>query len=137
MNALSPGITSNVSIASRVLRCYRTSGEQTRNAALANIDRHQYLRDLNPAQLSAVEYGIGGDRRSPRALLIAAGAGTGKTQTLVHRVAHLILDGADPHRSAAEPARQQGTDAVDGGDDRPALLGAVSGAGVPHGLLWL
>jgi DNA helicase-2/ATP-dependent DNA helicase PcrA len=31
-------------------------------------------------------------------LLIAAGAGTGKTKTLVHRVAHLILDGADPHR---------------------------------------
>ena len=93
-----PRITSNVSIASRVLRCYRTSGEQTRNAALAHIDRHQYLRELNPAQRSAVEYGIGGDRRSPPALLIAAGAGTGKTKTLVHRVAHLILDGADPHR---------------------------------------
>ena len=56
------------------------------------------MRDLNPAQRSAVEYGIGGDRRSPPALLIAAGAGTGKTKTLVHRVAHLILGGADPHR---------------------------------------
>jgi DNA helicase-2/ATP-dependent DNA helicase PcrA len=56
------------------------------------------LRELNPAQRSAVEYGIGGDRRSPPALLIAAGAGTGKTKTLVHRVAHLILDGADSHR---------------------------------------
>ena len=97
MNALSAGIASNVSIASRVLRCYRTSGEQTRNAALAHID-HRYLRELNPAQRSAVEYGIGGDRRSAPALLIAAGAGTGKTKTLVHRVAHLILDGADPHR---------------------------------------
>jgi DNA helicase-2/ATP-dependent DNA helicase PcrA len=31
-------------------------------------------------------------------LLIAAGAGTGKTKTLAHRVAHLILNGADPHR---------------------------------------
>ena len=56
------------------------------------------MRELNPAQRSAVEYGIGGDRRSPPALLIAAGAGTGKTKTLVHRVAHLILDGTDPHR---------------------------------------
>ena len=56
------------------------------------------MRDLNPAQRSAVEYGIGGDRRSPPALLIAAGAGTGKTKTLVHRVAHLILDGVEPHR---------------------------------------
>ena len=31
-------------------------------------------------------------------LLIAAGAGTGKTKTLAHRVARLILGGADPHR---------------------------------------
>jgi DNA helicase II / ATP-dependent DNA helicase PcrA len=35
---------------------------------------------------------------SPPALLIAAGAGTGKTKTLAHRVANLILNGADPHR---------------------------------------
>ena len=38
------------------------------------------------------------DFESPPALLIAAGAGTGTTKTLVHRVAHLILGGADPHR---------------------------------------
>ena len=31
-------------------------------------------------------------------MLIAAGAGTGKTKTLAHRVAHLILNGADLHR---------------------------------------
>jgi hypothetical protein len=30
--------------------------------------------------------------------LIAAGAGTGKTKTLAHRVALLILSGVDPHR---------------------------------------
>jgi DNA helicase-2/ATP-dependent DNA helicase PcrA len=29
-------------------------------------------------------------------LLVIAGAGTGKTNTLAHRVAHLILAGADP-----------------------------------------
>jgi DNA helicase-2/ATP-dependent DNA helicase PcrA len=57
------------------------------------------LRDLNPAQRSAAEYGIGGDMKSPPALLIAAGAGTGKTKTLAHRVAYLILNGANPHRS--------------------------------------
>ena len=56
------------------------------------------MRDLNSPQRSAVEYGIGVDTRSPPALLIAAGAGTGKTKTLAHRVAHLILNGADPHR---------------------------------------
>jgi DNA helicase II / ATP-dependent DNA helicase PcrA len=32
------------------------------------------------------------------ALLILAGAGTGKTNTLAHRVAHLVLRGADPQR---------------------------------------
>ena len=31
-------------------------------------------------------------------LLIIAGAGSGKTNTLAHRVAHLIAHGADPHR---------------------------------------
>jgi UvrD/REP helicase N-terminal domain len=32
------------------------------------------------------------------ALLVIAGAGTGKTKTLAHRVAHLIKNGADPAR---------------------------------------
>jgi DNA helicase-2/ATP-dependent DNA helicase PcrA len=30
--------------------------------------------------------------------LIIAGAGSGKTNTLAHRVAHLIVGGADPRR---------------------------------------
>src|SRR3982751_4161508 len=33
-----------------------------------------------------------------RPLLILAGAGTGKTNTLAHRVAHLVLEGAPPER---------------------------------------
>jgi DNA helicase-2/ATP-dependent DNA helicase PcrA len=65
---------------------------------VASIDYHRYLRDLNPGQRRAVQFGIDDDNRSPSALLIAAGAGTGKTQTLAHRVAYLILNGADPHR---------------------------------------
>ncbi|HEX5317547.1 MAG TPA: ATP-dependent helicase [Stellaceae bacterium] len=48
--------------------------------------------ELNPAQRRAVDY----PANAP--LLIAAGAGTGKTKTLTHRVARLILDGADPRR---------------------------------------
>ena len=46
---------------------------------------------LNPRQREAAQAG-----RQP--LLIIAGAGTGKTNTLAHRVAHLILEGTTPER---------------------------------------
>ena len=39
-----------------------------------------------------------GDGEVAGPLLVIAGAGTGKTNTLAHRVAHLILEGADPRR---------------------------------------
>ncbi len=42
------------------------------------------------------EPGPDGVRAGP--LLIIAGAGTGKTLTLAHRVAHLVLEGTDPER---------------------------------------
>jgi DNA helicase II / ATP-dependent DNA helicase PcrA len=55
------------------------------------------LGELNDAQRLAVEHGIGqADSASP--LLVIAGAGAGKTNMLAHRVAHLILTGADPKR---------------------------------------
>jgi DNA helicase-2/ATP-dependent DNA helicase PcrA len=58
-----------------------------------------YLEKLNDQQRLAVEHGIGqpgATRAGP--LLIIAGAGSGKTNTLAHRVAHLIVNGADPRR---------------------------------------
>lgn len=56
------------------------------------------LVQLNPAQRTAVVQGVG-DRATPGApLLVIAGAGSGKTNTLAHRVAHLIAHGADPGR---------------------------------------
>src|SRR3954463_2820713 len=55
-----------------------------------------YLEKLNPDQRAAVEHGIGAADSRP--LLIIAGAGSGKTDTLAHRVAHLVMKGADPHR---------------------------------------
>ena len=84
-------------IATLSRRCYRGREEQKRNTKLRPIDGQRHLHSLNPEQRSAVEYGIDGDAEPP-ALLIAAGAGTGKTKALAHRVAHLILNGHDPQR---------------------------------------
>ena len=39
-----------------------------------------------------------GDGKVAEPLLVIAGAGSGKTSTLAHRVAHLIVEGADPRR---------------------------------------
>jgi DNA helicase-2/ATP-dependent DNA helicase PcrA len=58
------------------------------------------LEHLNAAQREAATYGEtrpgGGVAASP--LLVIAGAGTGKTNTLAHRVAHLLLAGVPPER---------------------------------------
>ncbi|HUL50310.1 MAG TPA: ATP-dependent helicase [Gemmatimonadales bacterium] len=54
---------------------------------------------LNSAQQAAVQYGTEGlPDRLPGPLLVIAGAGTGKTNTLAHRVAELLLKGALPER---------------------------------------
>jgi DNA helicase-2/ATP-dependent DNA helicase PcrA len=55
---------------------------------------------LNPAQREAARFGgrdQGGVFRAGP-LLIIAGAGTGKTNTLAHRVAHLMIEGVSPER---------------------------------------
>ena len=56
-----------------------------------------YLDKLNAQQRRAVEHG-GAALAEASPLLIIAGAGSGKTNTLAHRVAHLIINGADPRR---------------------------------------
>jgi DNA helicase-2/ATP-dependent DNA helicase PcrA len=60
-----------------------------------------HLEKLNGPQRKAVTHGEPlpdnkGVKSSP--LLIVAGAGTGKTDTLAHRVAHLVIHGVDPAR---------------------------------------
>jgi DNA helicase-2/ATP-dependent DNA helicase PcrA len=66
-------------------------------------------KGLNPAQLRAASFGIepgineGIDQREGRVsgpLLIIAGAGTGKTNTLAHRVAYLLMNRVPPQRIA-------------------------------------
>jgi DNA helicase II / ATP-dependent DNA helicase PcrA len=55
---------------------------------------------LNPQQRRAATFGTPVKDRgvSSGPLLILAGAGTGKTDTLAHRAAHLVLNGVDPAR---------------------------------------
>src|SRR5262249_9370936 len=59
-----------------------------------------HLDRLNAPQRKAVTHGEALPEKGYRAgpLLIVAGAGTGKTDTLAHRVAHLVINGVDPAR---------------------------------------
>jgi len=59
-----------------------------------------HLDILNAAQRKAVTYGEPAPEKGWRAgpLLVIAGAGTGKTSTIAHRVAQLVLSGVDPAR---------------------------------------
>jgi DNA helicase-2/ATP-dependent DNA helicase PcrA len=74
---------------------------------------HGLRSALNPQQRAAAEYGANDANAGP--LLVVAGAGSGKTGTLAHRVACLIERGADPRtillltfsrRAAAEMTRR-------------------------------
>ena len=56
------------------------------------------LVDLNADQRAAAQH-------DDAPLLVVAGAGTGKTGTLVYRVAHLFDRGADPRPSCCSPSR--------------------------------
>ena len=96
-----------------------------------------YLSRLNPAQQAAVLHG-----RAP--LLVIAGAGTGKTNTLVHRLAHLVLGGADPRRilvmtfsrrAAAEMTRRAERIAVEVMGPKAAVLAqGLTWAGTFHAM---
>ena len=59
----------------------------------------QYLKGLNRQQRRAVTHGRkNGLSRDLDPLLVIAGAGSGKTKTLAHRTAHLVVKGMDPQR---------------------------------------
>jgi len=76
-----------------------------------------YLDVLNAEQCRAVLHECDASPGGSRPLLIIAGAGSGKTNTLAYRVAHLVCRGADPgrillltfsRRAAAEMERRAG-----------------------------
>ena len=97
----------------------------------STTEAENYLARLNPAQRLAVEHGTAGDEAEP--LLVIAGAGSGKTNTLAHRVSHLIAQGIDPgtillltfsRRAADEMARRAERIVRQLAADRPRLAGA-------------
>ena len=101
--------------------------------------RTEYLDTLNPAQRLAATFG---ERRDGEALaagplLVIAGAGTGKTMTLAHRVAHLVVEGVDTRRilllTFTRRAAQEMTRRVES-ILRQALADRVNGA-LPAGVL--
>ena len=102
-----------------------------------------YLDTLNPEQRRAVEHGAVGGLAAPP-LLVIAGAGSGKTNTLAHRVAHLIVQGADPRRillmTFSRRAASEMTRRVERiarkvmGDNAGVMTDALSWAGTYHGI---
>jgi DNA helicase-2/ATP-dependent DNA helicase PcrA len=111
-------------------------------AARTTLDR-DYLSKLNLEQRRAAEHGAA-PSNDAAPLLIIAGAGSGKTNTLAHRVAHLIVCGADPRRillltfsrrAAAEMHRRvERITAQVIGSTGPAMAFALSWSGTFHAI---
>ncbi|GHA12266.1 DNA helicase [Devosia pacifica] len=106
------------------------------------LPEDDYLSGLNNDQRAAVEHGVGELVAGP--LLVIAGAGSGKTNTLAHRVAHLIVKGADPRRillmtfsrrAASEMTRRvERIAARVMGDKASVLTEGLTWAGTFHGI---
>src|SRR5437868_3884411 len=97
-----------------------------------HVIRMTYLDQLNPDQRAAVEHDVGHD--DPRPLLIIAGAGSGKTDTLAHRVAHLVMSGADPHRILLLTFSRRAAAEMERRTER--ILNRASGTNASAGLIW-
>ncbi|RUU52313.1 ATP-dependent helicase, partial [Mesorhizobium sp. M2C.T.Ca.TU.002.02.1.1] len=107
----------------------------------SSFETPAYLARLNDEQRLAV---VHGDGKVATPLLVIAGAGSGKTNTLAHRVAHLIVKGADPRRillmtfsrrAAAEMAKR--VERIAGevlGRDAAIIADALAWAGTFHGI---
>src|SRR5471030_687199 len=103
-----------------------------------------YLDTLNPQQRRAVEHGVTTEGHIGSPMLVIAGAGSGKTNTLAHRVAHLIVNNADPRRillmtfsrrAASEMARRVERIARKVLGDKAGLMtDALNWAGTFHGI---
>jgi DNA helicase II / ATP-dependent DNA helicase PcrA len=112
--------------------------------SMAKQQEASFFDRLNPAQRLAVEHGVGGEHGDSSPLLVIAGAGSGKTDTLAHRVAWLIRSGVDPRTilllTFARRAAQEMTRRVDsivarmGGQHRALSQAGFLWAGTFHGI---
>ncbi len=104
-----------------------------------------HLEQLNDRQREAVEHGVAmPDGAIGGPLLIIAGAGSGKTTTLAHRVAHLIVNGADPRRILLMTFSRRAASEMAGrvqrickqvlGDHSTFMTDALAWAGTFHGM---
>ncbi|MBV9237433.1 MAG: ATP-dependent helicase [Xanthobacteraceae bacterium] len=99
---------------------------------------------LNAQQRRAVEHGGAAVAKGSAPLLIIAGAGSGKTNTLAHRVAHIVMCGVDPRRillltfsrrAAAEMTRRvQRVAARTAGTQAGALADGLTWSGTFHAI---
>src|SRR6266700_7462788 len=92
-----------------------------------------YLEKLNPDQRRAAEHGVGAGA-DPRPLLVIAGAGSGKTDTLAHRVAHLVMTGVDPHRLLLLTFSRRAAAEMERRAER--ILNRAAGTNATPGLHW-
>jgi DNA helicase-2/ATP-dependent DNA helicase PcrA len=92
-----------------------------------------YLDKLNPDQRAAVEHGVG-EGADTRPLLVIAGAGSGKTDTLAHRVAHLVMTGTDPHRLLLLTFSRRAAAEMERRAER--ILNRAAGTNAAPGLHW-
>ena len=94
-----------------------------------------HLAHLNPEQRRAVEFG-GTDFTAASPLLIIAGAGSGKTNTLAHRVVHLILNGVDSRRIMLLTFSRRAADEMTRRVERITAHVLRGSAGLTHALTW-
>src|SRR6184192_2833952 len=107
----------------------------------SSFEAPAYLARLNDEQRLAV---VHGDGKVAAPLLVIAGAGSGKTNTLAHRVAHIIVKGADPRRillmtfsrrAAAEMTRRvERISRKVLGNNAGVMTDALAWAGTFHGI---
>jgi DNA helicase II / ATP-dependent DNA helicase PcrA len=108
------------------------------------VTSDDYLKALNTEQRRAVEHGVCAEYHVGPPLLVIAGAGSGKTNTLAHRVAHLIVHKADPRRillmTFSRRAASEMTKRVERiarrvmGQDAHVMTDALNWSGTFHGI---